>query len=107
MLDANDEYSAQKQRELKLAISKKLLNDRVIIDIGGNLYLAEEEQNNLAGDFSIEYLITKDGRVRVRLFNQSVNSDIIQEKNKYKTGVSLSNKREYDKLIELFSKKGQ
>ena len=57
--------------------------------------------------FSIEYLITKDGRVRVKLFNQSVNSDIIQERNRYKTGVSLSYKREYDKLIELFRKKDQ
>ena len=94
----------EKQRELKLALSKKLFNDRVIIDVGTKLYFADEQENQFAGDFSIEYLITKDGRVRVKLFNESQNQQIVQERNIQKRGVSLSYKREYDTLKELFSK---
>ena len=45
----------EKQRELKLALSKKLFNDRVIIDVGTKLYFADEQENQFAGDFSIEY----------------------------------------------------
>ena len=81
----------EKQRELKLALSTKL-------------YFADEQENQFAGDFSIEYLITKDGRVRVKLFNESQNQQIVQERNIQKRGVSLSYKREYDTLKELFSK---
>ena len=41
----------------------------------------------------------------VKLFNESLNQDIIQEKNRYKRGVSLSYKREYDNLKDFFSRR--
>ena len=99
--DLNDDGT---QKELKLALSKSLFNDRVIVDIGGNYYFgADDIDNELAGDFGIEYVITKDRRLRAKVFNKSETDPLIRQ-NIYKRGVSLNYKREFDHINELWKR---
>ncbi|MCH8903097.1 MAG: translocation/assembly module TamB domain-containing protein [Bacteroidetes bacterium] len=95
------------QKELQLYLTKKLFNDRLVIDVGGNFYFGntsdEEMIRNLAGDFTIEYLISKDGKLRAKVFNQSVN-DLLLERNKYKTGIGIFYKEEFDEMSEIIAK---
>ncbi|MGB0886965.1 MAG: translocation/assembly module TamB domain-containing protein, partial [Vicingaceae bacterium] len=63
--------------EYELALSTQFFNDRLILD--GNVGYSERDKvsnsaqntNNLIGDISIEYKITKDGKLRVKAFNNS------------------------------------
>jgi len=71
-----DEISNQ---EIELALSTQLFNDRLLIS--GNLnYSRGNEQNSnptsLLGDVRIEYLLGKDGKIRLLVYNETDNFDI-------------------------------
>lgn len=98
------EETSNAQREFNLALSKSLFNDRVIVDVGGNYYFgADDIDNEIAGDFGIEYIITKDGRLRAKIFNKSENNTL-QRQNIYRRGVSLSYRREFDQFKDLWER---
>ena len=108
-----DELSNQ---ELELALSTQLFNDRLILD--GNLGLSDRQNvsnqaqntNNLIGDVSLEYKITKDGKLRAKAFNNSNQFSLENTNSPYKQGVGLSYKKEYDeskfwkKIFSFFKK---
>jgi hypothetical protein len=107
---------ADLRQELTLALTQKLFNDRVAVNIQGNFDFGQSSTiddnvsstSNIAGDFELEYYITPDGRVRVRAFRKS-DFDVISEKNQNKTGVGIFLKKEFDNAGELFrrSEKGR
>jgi hypothetical protein len=101
-----DEISSQ---EVELALSTQLFNDRVVID--GNLGVSDnkgisndQNANNFVGDFSIEYKITEDGKLRVKAFNQSNQFSLQRRSSNYTQGVGLFYRREFDKFSDLFRK---
>jgi hypothetical protein len=57
----------------------------------------------VAGDFSVDYKITPDGRLSSKAFSKS-QYDVVDERYKTKNGIALSYKREFNKLRELFQK---
>jgi translocation and assembly module TamB len=82
-----------------LQLSKRLLDDRLSIQVGGNLDVAgsragEEGMSALAGDFLLEYQLTEDGRYRLRVFSRS-HYDMLNQNNNYRTGVGLMYKKSY------------
>jgi hypothetical protein len=104
--------------EYELALSTQLFNDRLILD--GNLGYSEKVNvsneaqgtNNLIGDISVEYKITKDGKLRVKAFNNSSQFSLVETNSAYTQGLGLSYKEEYDtnkefwnNLISRFRKK--
>jgi len=104
--------------EYELALSTQLFNDRLILD--GNLGYSEKGNvsneaqgtNNLIGDISVEYKITKDGKLRVKAFNNSSQFSLVETNSAYTQGLGLSYKEEYDtnkefwnNLISRFRKK--
>lgn len=76
--------------ELNLGLSKQLFNDRISVEVGGNVGVSESQasgqQTVLAGDFLLEYRITEDGRYRLRVFRRP-GYDIFT--NGTRTGASL------------------
>ncbi len=100
-----DEISSQ---EVELALSTQLFNDRVVLD--GNLGVSDnkglnttnQNTNNLVGDFSIEYKITEDGKLRVKAFNQSNQFSLQRRSSNYTQGVGLFYRREFDHFTDLF-----
>lgn len=100
-----DELSNQ---ELELALSTQLFNDRLIID--GNFGLSDRESvsneaqntNNLIGDISVEYKITKDGKLRMKAFNNSNQFSLTETNSPYTQGLGLSYREEYDTNKEFW-----
>jgi hypothetical protein len=62
------------QDELEVAVSTQLFNERLLLSTNvGVQYGAQNQQNSntLVGDFQLEYLITDDGKLRLKAFSIS------------------------------------
>ena len=95
------------RRELQLALTTKFLNDRVTINVGGNVdvgsnQLGTENSNTtyFGGNASIEYALTENRRFRIKAFT-TTDYDYFNQANNTRAGVGLSFKREFDELKEL------
>lgn len=95
------------RRELQLALTTKFLNDRVTVNVGGNVdfganQLGTENSNTtyFGGNASIEYALTENRRFRIKAFTLT-DYDYFNQANNTRAGVGLSFKREFDKLKEL------
>ncbi len=92
------------QTELELGLSKRLLDDRLIIKLSGNVDIEgnneQREVTDYIGDIALEYLLTEDGRFRVRGFRNS-DYDIIDGE-LIETGAGFIYIKEYNKLKDLF-----
>jgi hypothetical protein len=102
---ASDEAFLQRRRELQLALSKKFLNDRITLNVGGNVDFGQEDIQTEAnttffgGDFSVEYAFTRNRRFRMKAFTMS-DYDYFSQANRTRAGVGLSFRKEFDKLRE-------
>ena len=97
--------------DLNVNVSKKLLNDRLKISDGSDFGLegpqtTNQQGNNIAGNISAEYQLSRDGRYLLRFF----------EKNDYEgelygyvieTGLSFVITVDYNRLKEIFRKRKQ
>ena len=95
------------RRELQLALTTKFLNDRVTINVGGNVDFGTNQlgTNNdnttyFGGNASIEYALTENRRFRIKAFTNT-DYDYFNQSNVTRAGVGLSFKREFDKLKDL------
>ena len=94
-------------RALQLRQSLDLFNDRLTVQVGGNIdwggnvVNATDNSAFLAGDVVIEYAVTRDRRFKVRAY-QLTDATILGRRNK--RGVGLSWRREFDNLNEFFSR---
>lgn len=113
-LEATENYSSgnrEERTDLNVGLTKQLLNDRLKVTVGSSFGIEgsqqeNEQTTNIAGDIQVDYLITKDGRYKLRAYR----------KNKYQvalvgqvieTGVAFIITMNYDKFKELFQKKSE
>jgi len=97
-------------------VRQELLNDRLIFRVGTDIGLdgtnpsttnpnspnnRSNSNTGFAGDFSIEYLILPDGRLRVRGF-QNPSYEVLTESQLQETGVALVYQRDFNDFAELF-----
>ena len=94
------DYTAQSSsyEEWELSVRNRLFNDRFIVDVGGN-YVTDSPVAGtyFAGDYALEYVLTKDRRLKVRFYYRQ---DETIEGRKNKTGIGLSYRREFDSFGE-------
>jgi hypothetical protein len=110
-VNSYEDYSTGQEEgrtQLQLGVSKTLLNDKVTVQVGGNVDIEGEKakQNNasdVAGNISIEYKLTDDGRYKLKGFRENEYENPI-EGELTKTGFGIIYRRNYNKLKELFSK---
>jgi len=97
-----DEISNQ---EIALAMSTQLLNDRLTISTNlgvsqGNS--ANQNPNNIIGDFNVEYKVNEDGTFRLRGFNESNTFDVTNTTQApFTQGVGVYYTEEFDSLGDL------
>lgn len=99
---------AKLQAAAKSGLVFTLLNGRLIISAGVNLdynnpYVATGGKNTnllVTPDITAEWMLTKDGRVRLVGFNRT-NFDLVSQRTR--TGVSISYRKDIDRLNQLFS----
>ena len=93
--------------ELAVALSTQLFNDRVSVNVNGNLGMGDNSQNknasNIAGDFDIDYKITKNGKFRIKYYARS-NDNQIYDDSKYKQGIGVYYRENFDTFKELLKR---
>lgn len=108
-LESTDDYTTgqkENRTDLNVGISKQLLNDRLKVTVGSSFGLegpeqANQEANNIAGDVSIDYQLTKDGRYRVRAYRRN-DYQVALQGQVVETGVAFTITFDYDQFRELF-----
>jgi hypothetical protein len=93
---------------LNVGISKQLLNDRLKVTVGSSFGLegpqqANQETNKIAGDVSLDYQLSKDGRYRVRAYRKN-DYQVALQGQVVETGVAFIITFDYDKFRELFQR---
>lgn len=97
-----DEISSD---EIAVALSTQFFNDRLTLNTNlgvskGNS--ANQNPNQLIGDFNVEYKINEDGTFRIRGFNQTNEFDITRiSQSPYTQGVGVYYTEDFDKLGDL------
>ena len=110
-LDTSDDYTTGKREnktDLNVGISKKLLNDRLKVTVGSSFGIEGPQQtnqnaNNIAGDVSLDYQLTKDGRYKVRVYRVNKYQVALQGE-VVETGIAFIITLDYNKFKEIFSK---
>jgi len=112
-LTSGEDYSsgtAQNRTDLNVGLSKQFLNDRLTVTVGNNFNLEGQNQpgqksTDIAGNVSVNYKITKDGRYMVRVYRKD--EFIVVEGQVIETGIGFTLTYEYNRFKELFRKKSQ
>jgi translocation and assembly module TamB len=107
-LESYQDYSsgtAEGRTQLQLALSKQLFDERVTVQVGGNVDLEGRRSqgnslNSFAGDLKVWYKLTEDGRWQLQVFRQNsyegaIDGDIT------KTGVGVVFTIDFDKLFGI------
>lgn len=110
-LQSQQDYStgsAQNSTDLKVGLSKRLLNDRIKVNVGSSFAVenpqgSNKAASNIAGDLSVDYQVTKDGRYLIRAYRQN-NYEGVAEGQVVETGLSFILNYDYNRLTELFKK---
>ena len=110
-LNTDDDYSTGSKNtrtDLNVNVSKKLLNDRLKIMVGSNFGLegqARENENmtNIAGDITIDYNISRNGRYVLRAYRKN-EYQIALHGQVIETGIGFVITVDYDQFKEIFQK---
>ncbi|WBL27194.1 translocation/assembly module TamB domain-containing protein [Zunongwangia sp. HGR-M22] len=98
--------SPDQRTDLNVNAQKKLFDDRLIVSVGSQVNLegsnsGPEGTNPLIGNVSLEYLITEDGRFRVRGFRRNQYENVIDGQ-LIVSGLALIFTREFNYYNELW-----
>ncbi|PZU87303.1 MAG: cell envelope biogenesis protein AsmA [Chryseobacterium sp.] len=108
-LESSEDYSTgakNTRTDLNVDISKKLLNDRLKVSVGSNFGLEgdarqNESMTNIAGNVTIDYALSKDGRYTLRAYRKDEYQVALQGQI-VETGVGFIITLDYDKFREIF-----
>lgn len=108
-LESTDDYTTGQRAnrtDLNVGLSKRLLNDRLRVNVGSNFGLEGPQQpgartSNLAGDVSVEYQLSKNGRYLLRAYQKNEYQVAIQGQ-VIETGVGFVLTMDYNKFKEIF-----
>ncbi len=109
-LDSFTDYQGetpQDRTQLNINASKKLFDDRLIVTAGSAVDVEGSAQTTqdptpLIGNVSLEYLLTENGRYRLKGFRKNEFQNIIDGQ-LIVTGVALIFNREFNRMSELFN----
>ena len=103
--------SEQDKTDLNVGLTKRLLNDRLSVTVGSDFQLqgpeqTNRQQNGFAGNISINYKLTKDGRYEVRVYRKN---DYTGELEGYviETGIGFIVSVDFNKFNQIFLSKDQ
>lgn len=102
------EEGSQERTQLDITARKRLFDDRVIVSVGSDVDIQGSNQNPeetspVIGNVSVEYLLTENGRFRLKGFRRNQFENVIDGQ-LIVSGIALIFTREFDKFAELFSK---
>ncbi|MCB0782062.1 MAG: translocation/assembly module TamB domain-containing protein, partial [Flavobacteriales bacterium] len=95
------------QEEVELAVSTQLFNERLLVNTTVGVQYGQatssSTQSQLIGDVQVEYLISPDGKMRLKAYNLSNDQNLNRaDQAQYTQGVGIGYRREFDRVRELF-----
>jgi hypothetical protein len=110
-VNSGSDYSTgelTQRTDLTVGLSKRLMNDRLKVNVGSSFGVEgptapNQQASNIAGDVSVDYQLTKDGRYIIRAYREN-NYEGMVDGQVIETGATFIYRIEYDKLNEFFSK---
>lgn len=108
-LESTDDYSTgtlQNRTDLNVGVSKRMLDDRLKVTVGSNFELEGANQpgrqaTNIAGDISVEYQLSRDGRYLLRAYRKN-EYEVTLQGQIIETGIGFVINMDYDDFQELF-----
>lgn len=108
-VNSYEDYSSGSQEgrtQLQLGVSKQFLNERVTVQVGGNVELEgerarENDVSDIAGNINVEYKLTTNGRYRLKAFRRIEYENPI-EGELTNTGFGISYTRDFRRFRNLF-----
>ncbi|MDP9229335.1 MAG: translocation/assembly module TamB, partial [Bacteroidota bacterium] len=105
---AADDYTSgirQNRTDLNLALSKRLLNDRLSVSVGSNFELqgpknSNQQANNIAGNIAVDYQLSRDGSYMLRFYRKNEYEGVI-DGYIIETGLGFIITMDYDHFGEL------
>ena len=113
-LESTEDYSSGERTmrtDLNVDLSKSLLNDRLTVKVGSDFGLegearANEQTTNFAGDVSVEYALSEDGRYILRAYRKNEYQIALQGQ-VIETGVAFVITLDYNEFSDIFERKKQ
>lgn len=106
-LDSYTDYQSQtptERTQLDIAAQKKLFDDRLIVRVGSELDIQGSSPNGentpLIGNVSLEYILTEDGRYRLKGFRRNQFDNVIDGQT-IASGIGIIFTQEFNKFSEL------
>jgi translocation and assembly module TamB len=101
----------QNRTDLNVGVTKNLLSDRLSVSVGSDFELqgpmqTNQQASNLAGNISVNYKLSKDGRYMLRAYRKN---DYTEEIEGYviETGLAFVISVDYNRFKDLFTTKEQ
>ncbi|MDB5229707.1 MAG: translocation/assembly module TamB [Chitinophagaceae bacterium] len=111
-VNSTEDYSTgsfANRTDLTVNVSKAFLNDRLRVNVGSSFEVEGPKNTNaastsVAGDVSIDYQISRDGRYLLRAYRRNIYEAIV-EGQVIETGLSFIFTLDFDKVKDIFLKK--
>ncbi|MBD1363897.1 translocation/assembly module TamB domain-containing protein [Mucilaginibacter sp. ZT4R22] len=111
-LSSGQDYSsgtAQNRTDLNIGVSKRFLSDRLTVSVGNNFNLegaqAGQKTSNIAGNVSVAYKLSKDGRYTLRAYRKD--EYVVIQGQIVETGLGFSLTVDYNRFREIFRKRSE
>jgi translocation and assembly module TamB len=109
---SSDDYTTGERRDrtdLNVGLSKRLLNNRLTVTVGSNFQLEGPQQtnqssNNIAGNVSVNYQLSKDGRYMLRFYRKN-DYQAVADGYVIETGLGFSMTVDYNRFREVLHPK--
>ena len=110
-LNSTEDYSTGDKNErtdLNVGLSKRLFDDRLKVSVGNNFALegdarANEQMTNIAGDITLDYSLSKDGRYMLRAYRKN-DYQVALQGQIIETGLGFIITLDYNKFREIFER---
>ena len=107
-LDSYEDYSTgtkNNRTDLNVNLSKNLLNDRLKVTVGSNFGVEgsarqNEQMTNIAGNIRLDYLVSKDGRYKLRAYRKN-DYQVALQGQIIETGAGFVLTLDYDKFKHI------
>lgn len=103
--DPNNPTAYTNRNEAGFNLRKNFFNNRLVTEVGGIYDWGNSNSNtsnyNLAGEFRLQYLLTKDGRIRLNAFRNSYYNPVFQQ-NVGRQGAGILFRKSFSNFKDLF-----
>ncbi len=111
-IDSYEQYIGDEtvgRTELQMEVSRNFFDDRIRFTVAGNIELEDEAHRetragDIAGDFTMEYLITPEGNLILKGFRNTNFNDLF-ESEVIETGISLIISRNFNRFRDIIRRR--